>query len=354
MPRLDPHRRRLAPRIAIVAVGLTAALPAAASNQVDTSNPNKIVIKVPIDLVGGEDYIAKRWNTAIKRYWNDGPGLGRWKFCGKSVVFEPDIQPIAAGQKGRPDAHKIRMRLVPDGVNFISNVRYSGTFDADTTANGTWGSNVGDPTIAHEFGHLIGLDDEYTWTPFTDTDHNGRWNPGEPLNDDLNHNGTRDPGEPTEPIPGFEDSIMAQQSGGVVQRLIDEAMSRNGVPDCKEVWTGTMHMTVRAVISPGACVGTFDTDLRLVIRAGKVAGTAKVSRVAVNSCDKSTVARVGQTIAVTGKLTPSRLTLSFQSVWKGRLPRTGNTAAGPVTAQEPHPLGTIYLDGIVNVRCQTC
>ena len=338
MSRIDPDRRRLAVRVAIVALGL-AFVPAAAGNHVDTSNPNKIVIKVPIDLVGGDDSYARRWNNAIKRFWNDGPGFGRWKYCGKSVEFEPDIQPIAAGEAGRPDAHKIRLKLVPDGVTFISNVDWSGPFSTDTIATGVWGSNVLDVSIRHEFGHLLGLPDEYKWIA---------------EKDDLNHNGIRDPREPVEPDPGSDDSVMADHSGNVLQRLIDEAMSRNGVPDCKEVWTGTMHMNVRYVGSQGTCVATFDTDLLLQVRDGKVTGTAKVSRVPANSCRKSFSDVQGQTFTVSGKLTQNKMTLSIHSVWNGRLPRTGNTAAGPVTAQVPVPEATVYYDGIATVRCQTC
>ena len=352
MSRPD-SRRRFTLRLAIVAVGLVAALPAAASNHVDTSGPSKIVIKVPIDLVGGEDSVARAWGKAIKRYWNDGPGLGYWKFCGRSVVFEPDIQPIAAGQTGRPDAHKIRMKLVGDGVDFISNVRYGGTFDTHTTATGVWGSNEDNAVIAHEFGHLIGLADEYTWTPYTDTNNNGHWDPGEPLNDDLNHNGVRDPDEPTEPMPGFEDSLMAQHDGKVTQRLIDEAMQANGVRDCKKVWVGTLHIVTRVVTPLGACVGSWDADLTLHIRVKTMTGVGHVTRAPVNSCGKSTFARVGQRFPVSGKLKSSSMLFALSQI-RGKLQRTGNSAAGPVEAQAPITDGTIYWNGTVNVHCQNC
>lgn len=211
---MSPPKARRRQGLGIALLLLVATATALAKVTVDSSNPKKYTVRVPIDLVWDDPRLGESWRKAIKSYWNNGPWLGRFKYCGRSVEFVPEIQVIPAGGKLRPEAATIRVKRLRPGQEYTSHVRWgSSGFDPARNSRGEWGSNEDDATIAHEFGHLLGLLDEYD-------EH------------DANGNGVRDPGEYTTPKPGFEGSIMAEQAGKVVQGLVDEAMRRSGV-DCK-------------------------------------------------------------------------------------------------------------------------
>jgi hypothetical protein len=202
------------------------------------------------------------------------------------VVFEPDIQPIATGMKGRAKANKITMQLLPPGKAFISNVRHPPGFGSARNFGGTWGSTVGDATIAHEFGHLLGLPDEYEWLPYTDTDGDGRWGVGEPANDDLNHNGVRDPEEPTHPKAEFADppSIMAEHGGRVLQGHIDEILRARGFM----CWKGTMTTasTESLTDNPYLCSTEWETTLEVLVDpTGVASGEALASLAGGPDCN---------------------------------------------------------------------
>lgn len=227
---------------AVLTLVVTTTPPALARNTVDDSDPSKYTVKVPIDLIADDPSLAKRWKKAITDHWNNGPLLGRFKCAGRSVEFVPDIRVTPAGGKTRPDAHKVRIKLLAPGVDFISTV-HPGPGGLNPTTHsftGNWGSNEDNATIAHEFGHLVGLPDEYEWIPYEDRNNNGRRDPGERLLHDKNGNGKRDPGEPTRPKPGFEGSLMAEHDGKVDQGLVNEAMLKHGIV-CEEVWKATWH-----------------------------------------------------------------------------------------------------------------
>jgi hypothetical protein len=338
---------------------------------------DKFTITVPIDLIGGEDDIAAKWNEAIRDYWNNGPGLGRFKYCGKSVEFVPDIRPIAAGEQGRPDAAKIRMQLVPPGRDIISNVR---GIDPARNSTGTWGSNEGDATIAHEFGHILGLRDEYVWVPYTDTNSNGRWDANEPLNDDPNHNGKRDPEEPTHPAPGNVGSIMAEAEGKALQRHIDAVMDRPGI----KCWKGTMkslsvddHLEAQACISKERVL----THLELIVAPdGTVTGQATAQSQTGNSnlvCgnvpEQYLVAQVVEypateaVLDVSGRMTVDefQIELTYASGTVGigfEIGLLGVTQSVPITApgvaqgefSSRFPGGGWYSENTFDLLCESC
>jgi hypothetical protein len=84
-----------------------------------------------------------------------------------------------------------------------------GTAPTYSSRTGFWGSNTDAATAAHEFGHLLGLLDEYE-------------------ENDTNANGLREPGE--KPLPDerrFADawlSLMAHERGSVLSRHVREAV----------------------------------------------------------------------------------------------------------------------------------
>jgi hypothetical protein len=88
-----------------------------------------------------------------------------------------------------------------------------GTAPTYASRTGFWGSNTDAATAAHEFGHLLGLFDEY-------------------VENDANRNGLREPGET--PVPDenrYRDawlSLMAHERGSVLQRHVREILRMHG------------------------------------------------------------------------------------------------------------------------------
>jgi hypothetical protein len=345
-------------RMATCALALTVIPTLHARVNIDTNDSRRIRITVPIDLVGGEDDVAARWNQAIKKFWNDGPFLGYFKYCGKKVEFVPDVHPIAAGQQGRPDADKITMRLVREGVYVRSNVLHHGEFDPANNSGGNWTSTASDQIIAHEFGHLLGLRDEYFYL-------------------DNNHNGKRDPHEPTAPKPEFRDGSLMAGPGKILQRHIDEAMNKLGITGCKEAWEGTMRVNSNASY---ACTDGWEFLFKFEISAdGTVEGRGSSRITSGPSCPFAIPKPSWQTnqYNVFGKRSGDVLSLRFALTtwapkdgveWAGtmavydvpanptggppvKLTITGSSARGEGSWRHSTGTGSLTATGIVTARC---
>jgi len=204
-------------------------VPVRAANNVEVGDES-ITITVLIDVFGADDELINRWGPAITAAWNAGPDGKPFTYCGREVIITVDMRSVAPGDAGRTDAHVIAPRRLRPGQYFISHVNYGQPGNsyrpAEENVSGEWrrcGLCVGgsgpfeEIVVAHEFGHLLGLRDEYRWIA---SKH------------DRNNNGKRDPGEPTEPdTDRFDDafdSIMAWKNGRVLQRHINRVMERHG------------------------------------------------------------------------------------------------------------------------------
>ena len=176
--------------------------------------PATITINVPIEVVGGSDEMIAMWKRGIEATWNRGNDGRPFEVCGRQVVFNANfVRRPADGQVPR-NVHVVVVEEVTPGTPYMSRVWHAlGTSPAYSSRTGFWGSNTDASTAAHEFGHLLGLLDEYK-------------------ENDANANGLREPGE--RPLPDerrFPDawlSLMAHEHGNVLQRHIRDVVRMHG------------------------------------------------------------------------------------------------------------------------------
>lgn len=176
--------------------------------------PATITINVPIEVVGGSDEMIAMWKRGIEATWNRGNDGRPFEVCGRQVIFNANfVRRPADGQVPR-NVHVVVVEDVTPGTPYMSRVWHAlGTSPAYSSRTGFWGSNTDASTAAHEFGHLLGLLDEYK-------------------ENDANANGLREPGE--RPLPDerrFPDawlSLMAHEHGNVLQRHIRDVVRMHG------------------------------------------------------------------------------------------------------------------------------
>ena len=172
--------------------------------------PTTITINVPIEVVGGTDEMVAMWARGIDATWNRGNDGRPFRVCGRDVLFNANfVRRPSDGQVPRY-VHVVVVEDVAPGQPYMSRVWHAlGTSPAYASRTGFWGNNTDAATAAHEFGHLLGLLDEYE-------------------ENDANANGLREPGET--PLPNtrrYPDawlSLMAHERGNVLHRHIREVV----------------------------------------------------------------------------------------------------------------------------------
>jgi hypothetical protein len=177
---------------------------------------DSITVTVPVNIVGIDATVLARWQAAIDRIWNRGNDGAPFRYCGRAVKFNPRFTVQNATRASRT-SHLVIVRQVRSGDNFVSSVWHAlGTSPSYSPRTGYWASNLDDETVAHEFGHLLGLLDEY-------------------VESDANENGHREPGErPVPDVARHPDawfSLMAGDRGGVLRRHVLEVLRMHGVQD---------------------------------------------------------------------------------------------------------------------------
>ena len=210
--------------LAVVALGAWPALaaaqapiPSAATMGVVSAlqiDATAITITVPIEVVGGTEQMIAGWARAIDAVWNRGNDGRPFQMCDRDVRFSAHfVRRPVHGQVPR-NVHVVVVEEVGPDDRYVSRVWHAlGTSPAYSSRTGFWGSNTDAATAAHEFGHLLGLLDEYE-------------------ENDANANGLREPGET--PLPNerrFPDawlSLMAQEHGSVLARHIREVVLMHG------------------------------------------------------------------------------------------------------------------------------
>jgi hypothetical protein len=190
-----------------------------------------IQITVHIDAAGlGQDKAAaNRWAKEAEKIWNDafnGPD-NLYKGC-MNLRLNVDVKPVAYGAKAEPGRHmifplnKILNPNIPNGEIVCETPQGGSANPYHADCNGYFDQVVQDPTnpqaLAHEIGHLLDLQDEYT---------------------ESFENGKR----VTHPLPGREGTLMAEWKGRIDSRLIKTLVDRlrnftHQIPDCKRAWQG--------------------------------------------------------------------------------------------------------------------
>ena len=110
------------------------------------------------------------------------------------------------------------------------------------------------------------IDDDHDWVPYTDLNHNGKWDPGEPLNDDLGKDGVGpddlqytgpDEGEgdgvPTHGEPNFDETDKDESDQIGLTSLVIERLSNKGPT---AIWPKNDEVIWRKM-----SYATFDTSL---------------------------------------------------------------------------------------------
>ena len=181
-------------------------------------DPSRVTVVVPIEVVGGSAPLIAAWRDEIDRAWNRGRDGGPFMVCGREVRFEARIT-ARTGFEDMPSraSHLVLVADVIPGQRYVSSVWHApGTLPTESARKGFWGNDLTPAKAAHEFGHLLGLLDEYT-------------------EEDANFNGLRDPGEGSVPdVARFPDawaSLMAYEEGAVLERHIRDVLRLHGAGD---------------------------------------------------------------------------------------------------------------------------
>lgn len=211
--------RRLALTLSLVAAAAVSTAAIGAGNVVSrlAVDDTSITITVPIQIVGATDATIALWQHGIDDTWNRGRNGRPFEICGRQVHFKPEFLPMMATVPRPRLAHLVFVQDVAPGQLFVSSVWHAlGSSPADSARTGFWGSNISPETAAHEFGHLLGLLDEYR-------------------ENDLNGNGVRDIGESPVPdlvrFPDASRSLMAVDAGVVLDRHIRDILRMHGLAD---------------------------------------------------------------------------------------------------------------------------
>lgn len=155
---------------------------------------------------------------AIETMWNNGSKV-------RCYEFKVDVKARSVGSQSESGQTEVDIGLdygpVPVRA-FVHGAKHgSGASDHlsnapdqrveaahDPAGPTTWPSNTYDQTYAHEFGHILGLDDNY------------------------------DTNRPGFPLPGASDDLMFRKQGTVTDEMVKRVVERSGQVDLKDLRCG--------------------------------------------------------------------------------------------------------------------
>jgi hypothetical protein len=226
----------------------------------------EITIVVPIEVDGGSDTLLGDWMDDIDAAWNRGNNGKAFHYCGRPVRFVPVFKQIAGNGNADPGYHLLIVQDVRPGQYFVSTVFHeTGSTPTETNRNGFIADTASSATVAHEFGHYLGVDDEYIVI-------------------DRNGNGVRDEGDTSRPNTALHsdagDSLMGTLEGAVLQRHIDDALEAHGVEDKVQCPTEILVRGVYTTQPVGGCNGDRASIQARILASGSqesLAGEGSVS-----------------------------------------------------------------------------
>jgi len=307
-------------------------------------NDGVVTITVPIDCAGCKDKtgpdgtpLAQYWEKAAELAWN--AGFAKYPYCSQ-YQFKLDVKIHARdeGFVGKDGDHFIRTsngnpdgRLVPPpGFDPHNASAYDQDFD------GIWDTGLPANGVAHEVGHLLGLPDDYVVISL----HPRK----------------------TEPKPGR--TGMMVNGAPVNQTNIDRLgmlLEKMGLIDkCKtNTWKGTVQVHVTDRAAAGTCIGDWTARIVLKVRGKSASGRFMVTDAPVNSCGKSTFARVGQILPVQGDRVGNGFDVDTAyfvgASGTARLREAGqNQVRGKASTSYPVTDGEIAFELAFALKCTDC
>jgi hypothetical protein len=287
-------------------------------------------------------YVPQLWNDALAKYQNGCFTIQVAADILKEEVVSPD-RPYPFKPPNDPrstsDTIVINWANPTDRPTTTFPIEVGKSGDSDLVyqyfASGEWPPlDVGDyiSVYAHEFGHLLGLSDDYT-----------------------SINGPDGSFDHAEAKPGRAGTIMEpglEIDQNIVDRLVSLLSKTNKLPSC---WQGTEHMNL-AISGPG-CSVTVDGTLRMVVSGeGKVSGTAKGSWLYVHtSCGLGSQSSQ-ETVPITGTLTSTEFQLTIPlGLFGTQLPVTVPlTSAKTAHADGTDHPGAATRTYTIDLTCDQC